>query len=414
MFYDFPIIRTADDVLRHVEGVDGFVVKRDTENDLLIVNYVLNTPDTFPVFTEDDHAHNWASKIRRECRGITFRLSTGQILSRKYHKFFNLGERIEVDPGSIDWTQPHRILEKLDGSMITPVMVGEDLRFATKMGLTDVAKPAEDFALNHPSIDYAGFCHQMMECGMTPIFEWCSRKQRIVVDYPQDRLVLTAVRVNVHGGYLRHWDMEDKAVPFGIPVVRAIDGTAEDIQAFMESMDGLEDAEGYVIRFDSGHMVKVKGAWYLQLHKMLDLLRNEKELIRLILEERLDDVMGVVKEEDRQKIERFENQLMHHMSQVANGLLDTVLEARDRIFPEYEDPKARKKEFAVNWATRDKNRSAMLFKLWDSPEWSQAAAWEIVKKAVLGVLSTNTKLEQNRHLVGVRWNDLYISVLDKE
>ena len=402
--YTFPIIRKVGDVLPYVEGVPGFIVKRDEENDLLIINYMLNTPDTFPAFTGDP-AEDWASKIRRECRGITFRLSTGELLSRKYHKFFNLGERIETMLDCIDWTQPHRILEKLDGSMITPVIAGGRVRFCTKMGLTGVALPAEEFAYTN-AINYVGFCEQMMAFGLTPVFEWCSRKQRIVLDYPKDALILTAIRVNVTGGYLTYADMLDKAAEWDIPVVKAVAGGTEDISEFLREMDGLEDAEGFVIRFDDGHMVKVKGAWYLQLHKMLDLLKNEKELIRLILEEKLDDVLSMVKDEDRALIERFEGQLMLHLSKMAEGLLETVREAADSIGKE-ETAQARKKAFALGWAVKDKSRSAMLFKLWDSADWTMESAWDIVKSTALSVLITNTKLEENRHIVGVNWLDLY-------
>jgi hypothetical protein len=47
------------------------------------------------------------------------------------------------------------------------------------------------------------FCYDCVIDGdMTPIFEWCSRNQRIVVDYPEDMLVLTAVRDNIEGVYI--------------------------------------------------------------------------------------------------------------------------------------------------------------------------------------------------------------------
>ena len=52
-------------------------------------------------------------------------------------KFFNVNEREETLIQHIDFSQPHLILEKLDGSMITPFEVDSRIRWGTKMGLTD-------------------------------------------------------------------------------------------------------------------------------------------------------------------------------------------------------------------------------------------------------------------------------------
>jgi len=50
---------------------------------------------------------------------------------------------------------------------------------------------------------YQQFAKWCIENRLTPIFEWCSRKQRIVIDYPEDKLVLLAVRENMSGKYRR-------------------------------------------------------------------------------------------------------------------------------------------------------------------------------------------------------------------
>lgn len=195
----FPVIRNADPVLKAIDGNPAFIVKRDEDNDLLIVNYVLNTPDTFPPFG-DDPVENERLAILRECRGITFRLSTGDLLSRPLHKFFNIGERRDTDPDMIDFSKPHRILTKLDGSMLRPIMTKTGLRWGTKMGITDVAKIAEEFiSKNNKYNDFALWC---IENDLTPIFEWCSLKQRIVISYSEDNLVLIAVRHTFTGDYL--------------------------------------------------------------------------------------------------------------------------------------------------------------------------------------------------------------------
>ena len=193
MNYQFPVIKNISQVLPLIAERKEFIVA-ERDGDVTIVNYVVMTGDTFPpVVTEAD-------AILRELRGMIFKTSTGEVLARRYHKFFNCGERDETQIGEIDFTQPHVILEKLDGSMITPFMTTDGIRWGTKMGATDVAIPVEKFVAARPQyVEFAKFC---IEQGWTPIFEWTSRQQTIVIDYPEDNLILTAVRNNVTGEYL--------------------------------------------------------------------------------------------------------------------------------------------------------------------------------------------------------------------
>ena len=193
MRYQFPTITHLDQVRPAIAGCDEFIIaERDWG---YVVNYMVAMSDTFPfVFTEED-------AIRRECRGLLF-YKDGSIMARRLHKFFNVNERDETQFHAVKWSQPHVILEKLDGSMITPVIMPDGgIRWGTKMGITEVSMQAEEFVARHPQ--YEQFARMVMvNLGFTPIFEWTSRKQRIVIDYEEDNLVLIAVRDNVTGEYL--------------------------------------------------------------------------------------------------------------------------------------------------------------------------------------------------------------------
>jgi RNA ligase len=247
MNYQFPLITNISDVLPAIEGRDEFVVAE--KEGYTVINYNVMMADTFDC------------NIRRECRGIIFDSETGEILRRPFHKFFNVNERDETQDHVVDLSRPHVILEKLDGSMIAPFIVNGQMIWGTKMGATDVAKPVEEFVKNHPA--YADFALDALADGDIPIFEWCSRKQRIVLDYPEDRLILTGIRENASGEYWTHTEMCEYAEAFGIPVVRAFEPQT-DMKAFLEYVSGLEDLEGFIVRFDDGHMLKLKCHWYLQ------------------------------------------------------------------------------------------------------------------------------------------------------
>lgn len=126
MKYEFPEIHTLEDVLPAIEGRPEFVVAHRPWG--IVVNYHVVMPDTFPeVKTAGGSAKMRAEAtrmkaIRRECRGLIFDLD-GKIMSRRLHKFFNVNERDETLASKIDLSQPHVILEKLDGSMVTPIFV---------------------------------------------------------------------------------------------------------------------------------------------------------------------------------------------------------------------------------------------------------------------------------------------------
>lgn len=194
MNYKFPIIHTIDDVLPHIEGREEFVV---AERDFgTVINYVVAMDDTFNMTGPDD----LSGAVRKECRGIKF-YPDGKIAARPLHKFHNVGEREETQAHCIDLTKPHFIEEKLDGSMIHPMMVNGYIRWMTKMGITEVSMQAESFiAKNTRYKNFAAWCISEQ---LTPVFEWCSPFNQIVVPYEEDQLTLLAVRHNITGKYLK-------------------------------------------------------------------------------------------------------------------------------------------------------------------------------------------------------------------
>jgi RNA ligase len=197
MHYQFPYIEHIDQVLPYIQGAPEFVVV-DKLN-YKVINYVLAGGTTFPPI---NGSNDIAAIVRRECRGLIFS-PDGWVISRRLHKFFNVNERAETETRKIDFSHPHRVTEKLDGSMITAIpMPDGTYRLGTKMGVTDVAMQAEAWLADNRNYHHAIEDSLLREA--TLIFEWCSRQQRIVVDYPQDRLVLIAIRDLYTGRYTEY------------------------------------------------------------------------------------------------------------------------------------------------------------------------------------------------------------------
>ena len=212
MHYKFPVIETIDDVLPAIEGAPEFIVAE--RNGHTIINYNVAFADTFPVVTDRKSA------LRRECRGIIFD-SDGKLIRRPYHKFKNVNESEDTQAHLVDLSREHHVLDKLDGSMLVPFVLNDKLEWGTKMGLTEVAAPVAEFAANNPM--YNNFALMLIRAGYTPIFEWCSRKQRIVIDHPEDMLILTAIRDMRTGEYVHYDDIKAIAQEALIPVVAAFD-----------------------------------------------------------------------------------------------------------------------------------------------------------------------------------------------
>jgi RNA ligase len=285
---NFPVINTIDDVLPHIEGNDNFSVNR--KDDYIVIDYILNTPDTF---------HN---AYERECRGIIFH-ADGPIMSRPYHKFFNMDERPETMIQNVDFSKPHVRLEKLDGSMIRPIFVNGKLTWGSKAGETFLTPQIEHFVEDNPQ--YRSFA---LNCILfyTPIFEWCSRQNRVVIDHPVDRLVLTAIRDNITGEYVSHSQLKNWALTAGLDYVKAYEGNSENIDAFVEEVKLLQGAEGFVIRFDDGLMLKLKANEYIRFHRAKDNINLEKNVVNILVNDQADDFRTLLMASDRDRFEKFE------------------------------------------------------------------------------------------------------------
>jgi RNA ligase len=325
MKYTFPAISKIDDVLPHIEGREEFrVFDKEWYS---VVNYMVNLEDTFPSVSvaggsaKMRAARALESAVRRECRGLIFDLQ-GNLISRPYHKFFNIGEKHETHLNKVNLDEPHVILEKLDGSMIRPIPLPDGgFRLATKAGVTDVAMNAETFIADKPQ--YSTFIKKWIQKGTTPIFEWCSRINRIVVDYPEDNLILTAIRYNNSGQYVAYKSMKMYAESYNIPFVKAIasDGTAN-ITDIVEHIRKWEDSEGVVIRFDSGYMLKIKADDYVLRHRSKDAISQEKNVIETIVEDAVDDVVPLLTPEDADRLRAFQKAFWMAVEDVGTTIHD--------------------------------------------------------------------------------------------
>lgn len=386
MNYDFPQIETIEDVLDDINGYDEIRVM--DKGDYTVINYAVAFEDTFKWDSEDSHA----SSIRRECRGLIFN-KEGKLVSRPYHKFFNAGEKEETQLNKINLYEPHVVLEKLDGSMIRPIPTPDGFVLATKAGVTDIAQQAEEFIANKSH--YNTFIGKCIQKGTTPIFEWCSRKNRIVIDYPEDQLILTAMRYNDTGKYVEYQVMSDYATAWNIPVVKAVDGLAvQNIELFVQQVREWDDGEGIVLRFDTGHMVKVKADDYILRHKSKESINQEKNVIQVVLDDAVDDMIPLLTKEDAERLKNFQKAFWDSVTHTVMDMND-LYNAGNTMYPD-------KKEFAVNFVQKMilPFHAPIMYAIRGG-----RPTMEVIKEMIQKSLTSQAKLNDNRWLWGnLDWN----------
>jgi RNA ligase len=352
-----------------------------------VINYAVSFEETFKWDANDPAG----SIVRRECRGLIFDTETGNLISRPYHKFFNAGEKEETQLNKINLYEPHIVLEKLDGSMIRPIPTPEGFRLATKAGVTDVAMNAEVFVADKSH--YARFIHKCLSINVTPIFEWVSRKNRIVIDYPTDNLILTGMRYSNTGNYVDYQVMKDYATSWTIPVVKAVDGlSVQNIELFVKQVREWDDGEGVVLRFDTGRMVKVKADDYVLRHRSKDAINQEKNVLQTILEDSVDDLVPLLTPEDAQRVEAFQNAFWMALEDVGTEIHD--------LYKQIDRGQDQKEYATMAVPSVIPQYQPFMFRLRKG-----ASVRDLLVDSIRKSLSTQTKIDQNRWMFGnLNWN----------
>ena len=393
--YPFPYITHLNGVLDAIEGHPEFIVaERDGYK---VVNYLVSTETSFPEINTVsltngetelgpiyEQEEDQFSAIRRELRGMIFD-SNGNLISRRYHKFFNIGEREETLPNKIDLSLPHKVLIKMDGSMISFINVNGEVKATTKMGVTDVAEQAQKFIQDKPQ--YINIFNDLPD--FTVIFEWCSRKQKIVIDYPVDQLVLTAVRSNYFGTYMSFEELEELGKKYDIPVVKSY--PSSDLDTLMSKIKSETSIEGVVIRFDDGHMLKLKADLYVKMHHARDALVFEKNVVSMLLDASIDDIKSHLPMEELAKLVDFENKFLFGIDQTVSAMIPLVDNTRKSFT---------KKEFALGLGTTmNPLTRSIFFSLWDSTNLK-----EDVMEKVIEIIKKNTSSSSGIDKVRYLWN----------
>lgn len=327
MNYEFPKIKHINDVLPAIEHHEEFIVAK--KEGYTVIQYAVRKDDTFILQNNNDEY----GKIRRECRGLIFD-ENGNLISRPFHKFFNLNEIEETQIKNIDFSKNHVIQEKCDGSMIRPFFVNDQMRLGTKMGITDVSIQAEKWL--ESKIEIKNWIIEQLNDNKTPIFEWVSPNNQIVVFYETSDLILLDIRDNYTGKY------------FGIDpnfpgtAVKQFGEINNNINEYIEKVSNETEREGDVICFSNGDKLKIKNHWYVRIHKIKEKITNDRHIVDLMLNSELDDIIPELPMCDVTRIRNFEHRFWRSYNS-KYAYLESVI---NTIRNKYQD---NRKEIALNF-----------------------------------------------------------------
>ena len=286
----------------------------------------------------------------------------------------------------------HMMLEKLDGSMVTPLILqdGKYIRWATKRGIgTDVANEVERFILNKNT--YNEFARMCYDTAITPIFEFIAPNNRIVVPYDEGKLVLLAMRENISGKYLPYDVVRMNAQFYNILHVGKYFGELDEVH----SQTGIE---GAIVLFEDGHMIKAKCDWYVQIHKAKDGLRFEKDILTLILNHQLDDLLPHLMDTDKERIKKYQS-----------SVLKAIIDNKHRCIiyhDKLEDAGIDRKEFALKWADKlNPFQRYLIYKTWDYWKIEQTKIQGDISDYMLNHCSNKTTINKlHNEIEFERWN----------
>ncbi len=330
-------------------------------------------------YEEEAHFEQAWTEFNTKCRGLIVNLTDREILAYPFDKFFNLGERPETEYDKLVSLGSFEISEKLDGSMIVLFF---DKTTGQVMATTKGSFDSEHGAVA-TSLIPIHLQNQTLLQEYTLMFELIDKRFRIVVDYQkrgyEEGLYLIGVRHRSSNRLLSVNEVRQFAGAYRLRTFKTYDVPSLDrLLHIVQSLPVFE--EGFVLRFNTGLMVKIKGPAYLQAHKFISHLSPKS-----ILESLQDGVSGELikiapeeyREEVQQYIEKFQREKVA-IEETANSYFEQA-------------PKETRKEFAL-WVQKEvpSDLRGSLFTLMDNKPLDRKKVYTLVGER-LGV-SGVTKL----------------------
>jgi hypothetical protein len=141
-------------------------------------------------------------------------------------------------------------------------------------------------------------------------------------------------------------------------------------------------------------MVKVKSAEYITLHKAKDALTFEKNVIKIIINNKTDELKQLLTDNNLHRLTKFEHDFWENLNNTVNSLvqLRETTQTTDR------------KDYAINFVQKQpKKYHPFLYAMW---EYTPQYVLQLVKEVVDQSCSSQTTINHNKWVWGnIDWNN---------
>ena len=265
-----------------------------------------------------------------DMRGTTFIFNKDGSLWKRYFmlpKFFNLDQVETTQYHLVKDKKIKSIADKADGSLVSFMKLPNGNTFAKTIAGFSNEQVAESMKLYNTDGVLRDFIEDMLELNMTPLFEFVSIFNRIVLIYKKTELKFIGARNNVTGDFIPACRIETK---FDISRVANVMKDGDTLDSMIKLAKTEKDIEGWVIEFDDGQLIKIKCEWYFNLHGIrTENIFREDYVIKNYLELKLDDIIGQLdKDFDKDSFEFIDraklavNKFIKHIDKKVKTLVD--------------------------------------------------------------------------------------------
>ena len=262
-----------------------------------------------------------------EMRGLTFIFNTDGSVFNRYlllEKFFNLNQVPESMYSIVKNYKIKYVNNKEDGSIASfvkfpngKVLGKSKMSFESDqaIGIDRVYKTNSDIK---KLVDWT------LDNDIVAIFEYVAPQNRIVLRYSKEELILLRLRDNKTG---KHIDLKDHLDKIGSVKIAPFEDEYNDLDHLIEVVAKQEDKEGVIVQTEdingNDFFFKLKTPWYCERHGLLteDLYR-ENVLIGYVLDDKIDDILGQIPEDQVEAHERIEKIIAVIKKTITEKVLD--------------------------------------------------------------------------------------------
>lgn len=282
----------------------------------------------------------------KELRGIVYVLKDDKPIDYflSVGKFWTLNQMESVSLERIGNEKIMKVFEKRDGSLIIPYIVDGEVYFKTSRSFSN--NVLDNMYNEIDNLDeIKELVKELHNNGYDILFEYTSMNNRIVVKYFKPSLdviqirnrktleymdlnkfsdILNKYRVNV----TKYYNYSDKNMTLN----EFYDRLNNDKSFELYDLWNSNNFEGFVVQLDDGEMIKVKTKWYFENHGLFDLnsIKKYEQIIKIILDERLDEIDYDIVECNKDIFEKINNYIIYHFNEFRNEIFK-FLELKQKV-----------------------------------------------------------------------------------